>query len=540
MNAMNKKIKNKKVIIYLIILTIISTLPIFFIESLPYGGDLNFHLKRIEAIVTNIKNGMFGYPIYYNYLNNYGYASKIFYPDIFLYIPAFLNVIGFNLFNSYKIFLFMIKLFSLITMYISIKGITQNKYTQLISVTLYAFSSYAFIDMFERGALAETLTIIFVPLVIRGIYEIYYGNLEKYYFLPIGIIGILFSHIISLYIIIIFLFIFMIINVKKICKKKLYTIIKSIIIVLLIGSHFLFPLLEQMLTNDFYFNKLVTDNIIVQNTVPILFLLLEFPYYIFMGVGIDRWIPCGIGIIYLYPIIYLFKSKFKINQRLKFFLYSGIITLLFVTNTFLWKIEIIRNIFSFIQFPFRIYILSTVLFIFALSVILENATKKTLKKIFVFSIVMFSLNLFYPFINIKKNILSDDEIMYGEYLPIEYPKLNYHEERKNIIISNCDVDYNIVNNIETIIKYESNCDYLKMELPLIYYKGYDVKINNQKTRTDKSENGLILLNTNQKSGIIKINYHGTLIYNITKYISIFTIIIIIIKKLKDVYYGKKI
>jgi len=532
-------IKINKKIIFFILITIISTLPIFFINDLPYGGDLNFHLKRIEAITINLKNGVIGNPIYSNYLNNYGYANGLFYPDLFLYIPATLNIIGFNLFTSYKIFLFLIKLSSLITMYISIKGITKNKYNQLVAVTLYAFSSYTFIDMFERGALAETITIVFIPLVIRGIYEIYYGNLQKYYFLPIGILGLLFSHVISLYITIIFLFIFMIINVKSTCKEKLKVIIKSVVIVLLIGSNFIFPLLEQIITNDFYFDKIIIHNPIKQNTVPIMLLFLEFPYYALMGNYLGRWIPCGIGIIYIYPIYYLLKNKFKVKKITTIFLYSGIATLLFAAKIPLWDIKLIRDIFSFIQFPYRIYILSTVLFIFAFITVLNNANLKTLKKIFLFSFIMFLLNIFYPFINIKTTNLTKDEIMYGEYLPIEYPNLNYHEERKNTIISDCDIQYDITSNIDTKINYKSNCENLEMELPIIYYKGYEIKINNQKVKINKSKNGLIVINTTEKSGIIEIKYKGTYVYNLTKYICIVTILIIVIKKIKDVYYEKK-
>lgn len=522
---LEKIIKNKKqLIIFIIILTLISTLPIFIIDGLPYGGDLNFHLKRIEAIKTNYEHG--NYPIYYNYLNGYGYASGIFYPDLFLNIPAIIYYLGINLFTSYKIFLFIIKLCSLISIYFSVKAITNKKQSGLLALILYAFSSYCFIDMFERGALAETLTIIFIPLVIRGIYEIIYKEPKKYYLLAFGMLGLLHSHIISLYIMTIFLIIYVLINVKKLNKQKISAILKSIILFILIGCHFLLPLLEQMIDGNFYYNKITNTNILNYNAVPIYLIFLEIPYYIFT----NRWIPCGIGIIYFIFLIYYFKHKNKFDKQSKQFLYLGLFTLIFASKTFIWNIDIFKKIFSYIQFPFRVYILATNLFIISLSKIINKI--ETIKKITIFMFIMFLLNLFYPFINIKVNKLTEDEILYGEYLPVEYPSLDYSKKRKDKIISNCDINYEIIRNINTQIKYNTKCDQLNLEIPIIYYKGYHVTLNNKNIDINKSKNGLIELKTNKKEGNIEIYYEGTTIYKYTRYISIITIIILLIKGVK--------
>lgn len=529
-----------KIVIFMILLTVVSTLPIFLIDKLPYGGDLNFHLKRIEAITTNLRHGLIHYPIYFKYLNNYGYASGLFYPDLFLYIPAFLNIFGFSLFTSYKIFLFIIKLLSLVSIYFSVKAVNKNKFSGIIAVVLYAFSSYCFIDMFERGALAETLTIIFVPLIIRGIYEVFYGDIKKYYFLPLGVLGILYSHVISLYLISIFIAIFLLFHIRYLDIFKIKVLIKSFLIVILVGSNFIFPLMEQMWSGKFYFNNIANTNIVKYNTVPFLFLFFECPYYIFMGNYMNRWMPSGIGIVYLYLCYYCVKHRKEIDNISKKFLYGGLICLLFACDTFLWNITFVNRIFSLIQFPFRIYILATNLFIFSFSRIFSKLENRLLvKKILIIFIIMFSFNLFYPFINIKTSKLTDDEILYGEYLPLEYPGIEYHMERVDKIISNCDMTYNIDYNVKTRIEFESKCDSLIFEIPIIYYKGYRVTINDKDVEVSKSNNGLINITTNVSKGIIEVSYKGTNIYNITKYISLGVVIMIVLKKAWDVIYEKK-
>lgn len=528
MKKVYKKVLNsKRLIMFITLLTVISVLPIC-MHNLAYGGDLNFHLKRIQAITLNIKNNMIGYPIYIKYLNNYGYASGLFYPDLFLYIPAFLNAIGIPLFISYRIFLFIIKLLGIISMYFSIKAITKNKKNSVIATILYAFASYPFIDMFERGALAETLTIIFIPIVIRGIYEILYNNEEKYYILSFGMLGILYSHVISTYLVSFFIILFVLLNIKRLNKKRIISLIKSGIIFVLIGSHFIFPLIEQMISGSFYYdNKIFT---LMENTVPLLCLIPELPYYSVMGHEIERWIPCGVGIIYLYFFIIKIKDKIIINEFNHKLLICGIICLLFSTKLF-WYIPFMNRIFSVIQFPYRIYILETVLFIFCFTEVYKNMN---VKKIFIVCILLFSLNLFFPFMNIKTSKLTDDEIMHGEYLPIEYPDLYYSKENENKIISDCKIKYEIEHDYNTKITYKSKCEN-DIKLPITYYKGYSVTVNDKEVPVYKSNIGTIQIELEEKEGIINIKYKGTMIYNATKYISLISFIgvIIYVKKRKN-------
>ena len=196
-------------------------------RNLPYGGDLNFHLKRIQSIKLNFENNLFNYPIYFKYLNGYGYANGLFYPDLFLNIPAILNYIGIDLFSSYKIFLVLIKFFSLISIYITVKTINKDNKSAIFAIFLYALSSYCFIDMFERGALAETITIIFIPIVIKNIYEILIEKKNKSIELSLSMLGLLYSNIISLYMMTFVIIIYLIINIKRMNKSKIKILMKA-------------------------------------------------------------------------------------------------------------------------------------------------------------------------------------------------------------------------------------------------------------------------------------------------------------------------
>ena len=66
---------------------------------------MTFHIARIAEIAEGIKAGNWLIKIQPDMINGYGYATPLFYPQLFLYIPALLYVIGFPLHTSYQIFI---------------------------------------------------------------------------------------------------------------------------------------------------------------------------------------------------------------------------------------------------------------------------------------------------------------------------------------------------------------------------------------------------------------------------------------------------
>ena len=93
-----------------------------------YAHDLPYHLNRILSITENIKNGDFLSLIHSRVLNNLGYANGLFYPQIFMYIPAILMAItGIHVLTVYKMFLIIITFFTFLAMYYSVKNIFGKK-----------------------------------------------------------------------------------------------------------------------------------------------------------------------------------------------------------------------------------------------------------------------------------------------------------------------------------------------------------------------------------------------------------------------------
>ena len=512
------KQKTKK-IIFILILTIISSIPIFYKNNMiTPGHDLIFHLKRILGLADNI-NILKASPIYYNYLNHFGYGNGLFYPDIFLYIPAILYKFGISIINSYKIFIFIINLLSIISIKVCLKHITKNDTTTKIGMILYAMSLYRFTDMYLRAALGESLTFIFLPFIILGLYKIFYDNHKEGYYLTIGLVGIMLSHIITLYLIIYFIIFFTLINYKCLKdKKRLIELIIQLFFSMLITSFFWLPMLEQLLTDEF---NLKNNIAIFKNCLPLWHLLIDFEDLNII------WLPPGIGLIY-YIIIPLFIKTKEKNKFINSVFIIGIISILLTSLKILWKIPLIYKLFSIIQFPWRLQSITTICLILVTCYFLNNdETKKIKMTTIVYTTLIFIINciLIFPVPSIDGNI-KPNGIMFGEYLPIEL-KDNYTDVIKNFKNKNITYKYEKEKLIVDIVGKTEN-----IELPLIYYKGYIAESDGKKMEINKSNRGLANVKINNDTKKLTVYYKGTTIKKVGEIITILSIPIyfILIKK----------
>ena len=518
--------KKYKKALFIILFTIISSIPIFYQKSgLVQGDDINFHLKRILGVADNLSI-LKMIPVYYNYLNHFGYGNGLFYPDIFLYIPAFFYKLGIPIINSCKIFILLINLVSLISINICRKNITKSDKIANIGIILYATSLYRFTDMYMRGALGECITFVFIPLVILGLYKIFYENYKEGYYLSIGLIGLMLSHIITTYMMIFFIIIFSIINYKCLKdKNRIKYFIIHIILSMLTTAYFWLPMIEQLISDKF---NLAAHVMIIENCVPILALFMDFQPIIY-----DEWLPPGIGIMY-YITIFFFP---KIKEKNKFINSIYIISIILLIATFLrplWKIPIVYKVLSIIQFPWRLNGLITVLLLVVTCDLLKKNKNIKLKKIILgYTIFIYIFNCSLTFVNsyIYDN-LYPNSIMFGEYLPIEM-KDNYEEIIKNYKNKNIKYNYDFEKLNVEILKYKE-----QIEVPLIYYKGYTAEEEGKKYNVSKGKNGLLNVDINKDTKKIEIYYEGTTISKVGKLMTLIGVIsltyhIYIIKKRGD-------
>ena len=187
--------------------------------------DITFHINRFVGLANAFEEGQI-LPKIYPYANNgFGYATPLFYCDLFLYPFAILYHFGLSVVWCYKLCVLFYTTLGNIFIYLIFKKETNNRKLSLLASFLYLTCSYHLFNIFIRGALGEILAMTFVPLVLYAIYKILVKHEDCFVFLGISFSLLVQSHLISslLY----GIFFFCMIVVFLIMNRKDFSLIKN-------------------------------------------------------------------------------------------------------------------------------------------------------------------------------------------------------------------------------------------------------------------------------------------------------------------------
>ncbi len=214
------------------------------IETMP---DTGFHLARLEAVYQGLRAGEFPVRIGSVQMSGYGSLSAIMYPQLFLYPAALLRFLRVSLLTCYKLLTMGLNVGSALLAYYAVKHVCGSEKTGLAASFLYAFSAYRLIDVYQRGALGESLAMTFLPLILWGIYEVLWGNYRKWPLLALGVSAVLQSHVLSMEMCLVFLVAAVILRCLQRERGRLgpriLAGIKAAALTILLNASFLIPFL---------------------------------------------------------------------------------------------------------------------------------------------------------------------------------------------------------------------------------------------------------------------------------------------------------
>ena len=448
--------------------------------------DITFHLNRFVGLANAFEEGQI-LPKIYPYANNgFGYATPLFYCDLFLYPFAILYHFGLSVVWCYKLCVLFYTTLGNIFIYLIFKKETNNRKLSLLTSFLYLTCSYHLLNIFIRGALGEILAMTFVPLVLYTIYRILVKHEDCFIFLGISFSLLVQSHLISSLLYGIFFFcmivVFLIMNRKdfSLIKKTIITIIKGTTLALLLCAWYLLPMFEQMYSQTFWLSVNSQYNNINTTIQPVSDLIRSSSYKFIPGIGI---------VLVLFNILYLLVKKNKyITIIIIYILFMYLIIFGLIPGTILNVAQFYFR-FYIVIFPLSIivmlYVLSelkykNILIVFSILILFTNAVVTNIKMMNdgeyylnnnatineVNSITSYKYNLDY----------NHDELGGAEYLPYtEYMDYNndllaikYIDKNKQMI----DYIYEYDRHFSSIEFICDNEDELELLLPLSYYKGY--------------------------------------------------------------------
>ena len=557
-NNIIQKIFTSKYIGYILIffLSCIIIAPIFSMD-LTQNNEARLHMARIFSINSVLKDGVFPPIIDYKYINGFGYALNLFYGPITTYIPIiFLNLLGTSGL-ALKVFAFFTVFLSGITMYNFIYSVTKRRLVATIGAIIYISVPYKLSNIFSRSAVGEYTAFIFIPLVFEGLYNIF-NDKGKSYLLGIGIIGLILSHTISTVYIAIFAFIYLLLNINKLGKWKVWKkLLLNAFVALVVCMFYLIPLIEHYIVG----NYTIFDNIAMHSNCPEVYTTTLGFEDLFASEFGNQEIRFSLGImtciLVLLGVFCYKKIKKEYKEIYLSFLFISIIALIMATKLFPWFL--MPSFMGVIQFAWRnlgffAFFISLICGINAVTFAEGILKKEVLKDTFSFAVII-SICVFaslgvmrdWKFGDLENEKKFDDRIrntdrvyffsINRDYLPLNSLKNQYYlVDRDNctyVLDGKATIDRENKVKLKDIVQLSNVEDNTIIELPYIYYLGYDVKVkydNNDyvNVKTFESENGMVAIELEQcESATVNIEYKGTIIEKVGYGISFVGVIMLI-------------
>ena len=546
MKKENRFLEILSVLAAIIVIAAVTAYPFLHEGLYGYAPDYIYHMNRIDGVKEALLAGQYPVYVYSNFFKAKGYGSPMFYPDLFLVIPAVLRIAGLSMLSVYKIFAVLICLIATISTYISLKTIIKDRMISLSGTFLLMLSEFYLADIIFRAGYSSYISYIFIPLLFAGIYDFFMLEGKNTYLIGVGLGGLVLCHIINSFIaLLLTTFIFVVLLATKtgraaiFNKEKILGLIKTAVITILVTGYYTFPMIEQMTSGikRVYQEPWAKIGEFVQ---PFETLFLPTGYFFniaYVGVGIPILLLVGVRI---------FAGKSK-DVFANFYYLLGILLLLSMTGIVPW-VKLEDTLLNQLQFTFRIYPFALCVLVFGIALTAkELLSEKSKWPLLIYAVVMTvsfgiwqnqtALSEIYGYFNeVTDELIADNSetVGRGEWLPVSYDVEGLSKRKKVIAEDNKDYkikyerfDHKVGGTFEVTDYAES------FEVPQIYYKGYGAKFtadSGERVKLDCSisENGFISVampaELVDKAGTVTVKYDGTVIQKVTLIISILTVI----------------
>lgn len=529
-------LNNKKLLSYLIILfvSVFICIPLFSKYMDISRDDGIQHICRLIGNFNTLKEGNLFPVIMSRFCNGFGYSWNIFYSPLTAFLPLVFKIFSASFVTCLKLFMFFTMLLSGIFMYKLVYKISKSHKAGVISAVIYMCTPYHLTDLYNRIAIAELASFVFLPIVFIGMYDLFNKNTKQTYFIAIGAIGLILSHNVMAVYTAIFCFIYLASNYKKLNNKN---IIKAILInvgiILLCTSFYWIPLLEHYFATSyevFLPERMFKNNTLIGSKLSLIDFFITKPYDMNFHIGI----PILFGLILAF--LYRKKIKPRYKKTITIFLVFGLISV--IMSSKLFPFEYLPSSLKMIQFAWRMmefasFFLSIVCGITITMFINGNNKKEASITILLIIYIAISIITSMKSVDVpfnEENYLNPQPITGStgrihagcasfEYLPQKALRNRaYIETRKNNVIvleGNTNIEEERKKNTNLTFKIEQAEENTKLELPYIFYLGYSAKLEKQDGTTEylkieESDNGFCMITVQDVSeGKISVSYTGT-------------------------------
>lgn len=521
--------------------------------------DTLFHLSRIDAFSEALFHGDL-IPRIYPYENfGYGYASPMFYCDFFLILPSVLYHFGLPLSSAYVLTCMLTVFASTYAVACLCERITENPMASAVVSAAFCFANYHITDIYVRSALGEAMALVFLPILLEGLYILFQEQKEEGgVLLFLGLTGLILSHNLTFLMGAILAVLFFVMFAQDLRGKLILSFFLAFLAAFLVTAWFTLPMVEQLASQDFYLGYYGSSSDLENYALEPWQYLRNTTVFGYGSNTMDseRQMTMNIGyFLTLAPLTFLLPSNHQKKDQpfILLCLILGYILLFLPIRWFPWKSMRFLRI---IQFPWRLLTVSMVLLTIP-SACGIHALFQSQKLPYAFlSVLLCAEGVFHvaPVLNRSFGITSANsysdllsgelidpcfsatyvrvQLAGGEYLPSGSP--DFRELPPAIRSSSLE---------ETGIPFQKNRTSITFHvdhapddgtliLPLSWYHGYSLKDSPEGTVLTASNEKLAELD-GVKEGTYTVVYGGTILQKLSAVISLLSSLALLFWKMKQ-------
>jgi len=513
--------------------------------NLVSGHDAQFHMGRVLNMVSAMRSGQFPVRLGAFLQNGYGAALSAFYPDLFLYLPACMVMMGATLVYSFHVLFIAMHLLSALTMWYAAAKLFRSETAGVGASVLYTLCQYRLMDIYTRFAVGEALAMCFLPLFALGLYEVLWGDKRRWKLLAVSATLICQSHLITTaFCGVIALGVGVLSCVHVIRERRLGAVCKAITAALLLNAFFFAPMYtysRQQVITSFLMHDLSKEAISLAQVfyLPDLDAAIHDPEIIAEQIGLG--VPMLIAAV---AALYAAVTREKRDRSDVLALLgcaAGAMFTLMATNLFPWSraSSMTGGMIDYIQFPWRLLTFASVCFAFAGGYALMRLKNEN-SAVMQLAVLALCAACAMP-------MLSDEtrkaEITYDGALPhwdlrfadyaLKNANLRSLDSREPVVSPGI-----ILKDFDKfgteITAYISAQEDGTIMMPLYAFDGYTAQLDGQPVAIERGEAEHMLLRMNAgMEGELKITFEGKTYWKVFDCISLATLLGLVLLSLRD-------
>ena len=188
--------ERRRVLLVLGAAVLVASIPAFR-ENLNPGHDAEFHRSRLRNLVSALSEGQFPVRVGGYMYNGYGSAASVFYPDLCFLLPALLMLGGATIQFALRVWIIATNALTAWTAYLCGRRMFSGREAGAAAAVLYTLAMYRLTDVYARAAFGEAAAMAVLPLFFLGLWEVVFGEKERWPLLALGAAAVYLTHVLS-------------------------------------------------------------------------------------------------------------------------------------------------------------------------------------------------------------------------------------------------------------------------------------------------------------------------------------------------------